>query len=133
MVDTTKKAEKKINLDHLDPEQYAWMIDTDKIADPEEEAPCNSNAVGMMGPRDAPQELLDMLKKGIGRRFKMYDDDGELYYEGIILVVEDINDIPTDSLSETYFGPLQDFGTPNAGAVHIKYKKRGSTGTWETL
>jgi hypothetical protein len=48
----------------------------------------------------------------------MYDDDGELYYEGY-------------SLAGSDFGPLWDFGMPNAGCTGIKYK--GKSGKYEWL
>jgi hypothetical protein len=126
------KPKKEIQLE-LEPDQYAWLIYTDKMAMPEETPPCNCNAVGMVGPRNAPEVLVEMLKKGVGRKFKMYDADHVLYYEGLILVAGDINDISTDDLGETYFRPLDDFGRPNAGAVIIKYKGKGRNGTWEPL
>ena len=66
----------------------------------------NSNAIGMVGPRDCSFDISEILKKG--KKFRMYDDDGELYYEGYLLHGDG-------------FEPLDDFGTPNAGAVDIKY------------
>ncbi len=53
------------------------------------------------------------------RLFRMYDDDGCLYYEGI-----------TDDF-ET-FEPLDDYGTPNAGCTEIRYLNE-ETKEWETL
>lgn len=44
-----------------------------------------------------------------GRLFRIYDDDGTLYYEGVILG------------DYSGFEPLDDFGRPNAGAVDIAY------------
>ena len=56
----------------------------------------------------------------------MYDGDGELYYEGRFMdTTLDGHDLP-----ETAFGPLDDFGTPNAGCTHIKYFTNHK---WETL
>jgi len=45
--------------------------------------------------------------------FKMYDDDGVLYYNGL----------SSDKDSEGAFSPLDDFGTPNAGCTEIRYKE----------
>ncbi len=58
-------------------------------------------------------------KKGMPllHKFRMYDDDGELYYEGL----SSVKDV---------FQPLDDFGTPNAGCTEIKYL---TDGKWETL
>ncbi len=50
--------------------------------------------------------------------FKMYDDDGELYYEG--------------KTNYNYtFAPLDDFGMPNAGCTDIKYIYDGNK--WKSL
>ncbi len=57
----------------------------------------------------------------------MYDDDAELYYTGRIAFTD-----PDDAGSELAFGPLWDFGTPNAGAVSIWYRNT-TTRIWEGL
>ena len=54
--------------------------------------------------------------------FKMFDADGELYYEGW----------SDDCTTEKAFGPLDDFGRPNAGAIDIRYLNE-RTGAWELL
>jgi hypothetical protein len=54
--------------------------------------------------------------------FKMYDADGNLYYEGW----------SDDCTSEKAFGPLDDFGMPNAGAIDIKYLDPMNH-TWRSL
>ncbi len=97
--------------------RYAWIIDTDHLASPE-----LGDEAGTTGPRDITEDQAVALhKRGEGARFKMYDDDGELYYSGRFL---------GDSESEDAFGPLDDFGTPNAGATTIKYLRNG---IWEIL
>ena len=60
---------------------------------------------------------LDYVKQRCTHKFRMYDDDGELYYEGC-------------SDDDSSFDPLDDFGMPNAGCTEIKYWN-GST--WEIL
>jgi len=55
--------------------------------------------------------MLAQLKRGEGRFFQMYDDDKVLYYSGRF-----IGD------ADQEFAPLDDFGTPNAGATSIKYR-----------
>ncbi len=79
-----------------------WVITKDHISDGADEG---------VGSR--------YYKKGIRlpHRFKMYDDDGELYYEGL-------------SSDKDVFNPLDDFGMPNAGCTEIKYL---TDGKWETL
>ncbi len=87
--------------------EYAWRIDRDYI--PEEGAPegTNCNAPGVTGPRNAPDHLVVALDAGEGDKFRLYDDDGELYYAGRIVGDYD------------GFEPVDDFGEPNAGALQI--------------
>lgn len=56
---------------------------------------------------------------GYTEKFKMYDDDGELYYSGLAKLNAD-------------FDPLDDFGTPNAGCTEIRYYNK-TTKKHETL
>ena len=60
--------------------------------------------------------MIERLKQGHGFQFRMFDDDGELYYEGRCTIES--------------FAPLDDFGMPNAGCTTIKY--RNETG-WYAL
>ena len=112
---------------------YGWLITHDSIADEEYKAPSNLNAKGMYGPRDIGDDhratLESVAKAGYKnyhgesvRKFKVYDDDGELYYTGLYIGPDD----------EEMFGPLEDFGTPNAGAAEIRYLNP-KTGEFETL
>lgn len=96
---------------------YAWTIDREHISEP--------TAVGTVGPRNAPDALTAKLAAGEGHRFKMFDDDGGLYYEGRC-----ISEDPEFG-GEEFFGPLNDFGMPNAGCTEIQY--RSEKGDWETL
>lgn len=99
---------------------YAWIITKDHL----EGGPGDSD-VGTAGPSRATEEQVELARTQ-GRPFKIYDDDGELYYEGRCWSADQDN-----GLGEEHFGPLQDFGTPNAGATEIKYKN--DQGEWETL
>ena len=101
-----------------------WIITKDHIAEPDAPKPSNRNAVGIIGPRNARLTGLEILNHPQGRKFRMRDDDGELYYEGIMVVTPEDGD-------EGEFRPLSDFGTPNAGATTIEYQKQD--GTWEPL
>lgn len=76
------------------------------------------NAVGIIGPRNATDTQSQQLTAGKGKAFRMYDDDGELYYSGRII--------------GEYEGlePLEDYGTPNAGATEIRMYNNGK---WETI
>lgn len=97
--------------------KYGWVIDKDHLFDPN--AHSDRDDKGTMGPRDISPEHQEMLKKGEGKKFKMYDDDGELYYEGRI--VGECNELE----------PLDDFGMPNAGCTDIQYKNK--EGKWESV
>lgn len=92
---------------------YGWKITHDYLD--------NGAAVGIVGPRGISDEDRLGLDRGRGHRWRMYDDDGELYYAGLF-----VGD-PAD-----WFGPLDDFGEPAAGAVRIDYYNR-ATRHWETL
>lgn len=76
---------------------------------------CNSNAVGMCGPNGLssyPKFNEDTYK------FRIYDDDNNLYYEG--------------NCKSQSFAPLEHFGSPNAGASSIAYFNK-DTNNWDTL
>lgn len=91
---------------------YGWIIDKDEI---------DGSGIGTMGPRSISEDFQKGLLQGSGRKFRMYDDDGELYYEGRILTQAD---------DETLFAPLDDYGTPNAGCTEIRYLNGRE---WRTL
>ncbi len=101
---------------------YEWTITKDLLAQPTDRPGTNMNAVGVVGPRGAKHTSEEIRKDKRARVFRMLDDDREVYYEGCI-----VSDEPG---SEDDFGPLDDFGTPNAGAVIIQYR-RGNA--WVTL
>jgi hypothetical protein len=109
-----------------EPSTFAWVITTDHLA---AEYGSNSEA-GTRGPRLAPAHLLEALEtraSASGRRaleangirtanFKMYDDDGELYYTGVLAY-----DVDAEGDEEVCAGPLDNFGRPNAGCTRITY------------
>ena len=101
-----------------------WTITKDFIADSAARNPSNANAVGMVGPRAARLTAEEIVRHPQARRFRMRDDDGELYYEGVMVVTPEDGD-------EGEFRPLSDFGMPNAGATSIEYQ--ASDGTWGPL
>jgi len=67
-----------------------------------------SKAIEVVGPCGCSDENEAKLKSGEGTEFELYDDDQNLYYKGRL-----IGDF--DGLE-----PCDDYGTPNAGAVHTK-------------
>lgn len=91
---------------------YAWIITEDTMPDDE-----GRTDVGTTGPRTASAEDLARLEAGEGNTFKLYDDDGIHYYTGRLVVSGD----RTYDDEEACFGPLDDFGTPNAGATEIRW------------
>jgi hypothetical protein len=88
--------------------KYAWLITEDHTAAPGSKPNTNSNAAGIEGPRGAPAALCAKLAAGEGDEFEMYDDDDQLYYTGRIIG------------EYTGLEPLDDYGTPNAGATYLK-------------
>jgi hypothetical protein len=102
---------------NADESSYAWRITYDHL---------ESKYVHIFGPHNATEDQLNILGAR-GKyadkliRFRIYDDDGELYFSGYFL---------GDSESEDGFGPLDDFGAPDSGATEIRYL-RGDV--WETL
>jgi hypothetical protein len=100
--------------------------------------------VGVTGPRDAGS--TDGLP---GFTFRLLDDDGIWYYRGRIFVQG--GDAPSlyrrrdGTTPEPFiasvpwaedeaFGPLWDYGTPNAGCTDIQYRVPGPDGSpvWAT-
>lgn len=101
---------------------YCWIIDIDHDPDTAQPEGTNLNAKGVMGGANADVTLLD----GETERFRLLDDDGNVYYEGRI------------AGDYEGFEPLYDFGMPNAGAVSIQYFKGTTTEVvtkeiWEEL
>ena len=83
---------------------YAWRIDRDRIED--------GNANGVQGPWDCPDGDLTAIY-GAPEKFRMLDDDGEVYYYGRLW-------------GECYgYEPLYDFGMPNAGCTRIDFRVDG--------
>ena len=89
---------------------HAWIIKRDYF--PDGEPGTYTNAVGLTGPRGATEESLTALAHGLGHKFRLLDDDGEVLYSGTFV---------GDCESEEGFAPLDDFGTPNAGCTEIQY------------
>jgi hypothetical protein len=90
-----------------------WIIDIDLIAEPGAKPRTNANAIGVAGPSGYNGDGSELLYK-----FRMKDGDGNVYYYG-------------RSGDDSDFGPLDDFGTPNAGCTDIEYLNE--KGYWEGL
>ena len=112
---------------------YGWIITEDYVAsDLDDKYPSD---VGLTGPRNISPEIEKRLKgrvslstdipddlitdlNGTMVKFKMLDADGNLYYVGWIDGEYDLTE------------PLDDFGTPNAGAIYLKVLE--PDGSWSS-
>lgn len=95
---------------------HGWIIWKDHLGD---------GCEGTMGPSTIPESIQKRLQLGEGEPFRMLDCEDTLYYSGLLLVDESMDE------NEDYeFTPLDDFGTPNAGCTDIQYKKNG---VWQSI
>lgn len=94
-----------------------WIIDRDLLFESEGDGRDETGTVGPSGFEGDPASF-DI-------KFRMYDDDDELYYEGRMN-----QDAMDDGFAEGWGDPLDDFGTPNAGCTRLDYLEDG---TWKTL
>ncbi len=85
--------------------QNHWIITKDHIPD-------GSDRTGYKSP-SFPQ---DLDPNSLPIKFRMYDDDGNLYYEG--------------RMTEADFEPLDDFGRPDAGCTELRFLNNNQ---WEIL
>lgn len=98
---------------------YGWIITKD-LTGVFDSGHGDGPSVGTTGPHGC-NEGRSVLLRGVAsgatpfpasaHRFKIYADDGEHYYSGVIVG------------SYTGLEPLDDFGTPNAGATSIKIRR----------
>jgi|SRR5581483_1792633 len=105
---------------------YAWIVDKDPAAEPHDEL----NRVGTIGPRNAPEDLVQRLLEGEGERWRTVYEPGEdpehddVVHEGRILFVEG----QPETYEEPEFGPLYDLSQPDCCAVDIEYRKGARVG-----
>ena len=91
-------------------EKYAWIIDKDYI---------DSVDGGLLVTENMDEHVAnELLKDGKGLKFKLYDDDKILYYEGRMV---------GDFEGEQQFDPL-DWAQPNAGCTGMQTYDEGK---WE--
>ena len=95
------------------PADYAWIVTADFLS---------GDDAGTTGPHDAPDQFGDDWSF---RAFRLYDGDDTLCYMGI-LAAADLDAEPAA------FGPLDDFGRPNAGCTRIDHFREPG-GVWETI
>lgn len=68
----------------------------------------------IIGPSGATPDLIAKCRAE-GREFQLYDDDGELYYSGLMWSDKGVG-------TEDDFAPLDDYGQPSAGCTEIRYR-----------
>lgn len=92
------------------PVKYGWVISKCFL---------DFDKGGTYGPVDTELTPSEILAHPKAKKFRLYDDDKTLYYEGFM-----VHDGSSDG-----FEPLDDFGEPNAGCTRIAYWENGK---WET-
>ena len=85
---------------------YQWTITKDHLADQ------LRDETGTVGPHDATMTSRKIAAHPDGKKFRMFDSDGERYYDGVLIGGDG-------------FEPLDDFGKPNAGASEIRFLENG--------
>jgi len=108
--------------DPKDGAKYGWIITEDHIHGRQK------SDVGTIGPSNCSGEIEELLVSKLDQsseeslwgmnKFKMLDGNGELYYVGWIAGEYDLTE------------PLDDFGTPNAGAIYLKVLE--PDGSWSS-
>ncbi len=67
--------------------------------------------VEIVGPRNCLYSSKQIQNSPLAKEFRLLDDDGNVYYRGFVVGDE--------------FGPLNDFGMPNAGCTSVEILDRG--------
>ena len=97
---------------------YSWVITKDHLATTDSEPGARDDA-GTVGPRNAPLDAEQIIAHPERKAFRILDSDGERYYDGFLVGGDG-------------FEPLEDYGTPNAGASDIQYRE-GEKDEWQSL
>jgi hypothetical protein len=102
---------------------YAWVITRDHL----ESKTAEPGAALVSGPSGAADEQISSAM-ATGYPFIIKNDDGETYYSGYCWTAD------PEFGDEDLFGPLNDYGMPNAGATDILYREHGGrTGKYTAL
>mgnify|MGYP000973939704 CR=1 FL=1 len=99
--------------------EYGWRITKDFLDDELRER--------TMGPRDISPGVMALLREELGQPFRLYDDDGNLYFEGRMLLDPPNKGcrVQMPSESEWAHAPLYDFGAPDSGCTEIHWLVNG--------
>ena len=115
---------------------YAWAITKDHLFDPNDKSEwASKDEAGITGPSAVELSYEEIVNHPDREHFMIYDDDGERYYSGFM--VHGLHPVTSriwdeEGRESDGMEPLDDFGTPNAGAAWIKYKDK-KTGKYEIL
>ena len=74
-----------------------------------------NHAVEVVGPHGAILNSEEIKNHRDAIQFRLYDDDGVLYYSGSMVLGDDCRDL----------APLDDYGQPNAGATEMEVLENG--------
>ena len=96
---------------------YSWGITKDLQTS---KLPGEKSLVGLRGPRGVQMTVEEMKAHEKCQRFRMKDDDGEVYVEGVLV------DLSGDASG---FEPLDDYGMGGLGCTSIEYWEKG----WKAL
>lgn len=93
---------------------YGWLITKETAS----HGTGAKSRVGWTGPRNTTMTPDQIRTHPDKKEFRMLDDDGEVYYEGIL------------AGDAEGFEPLDDLGRPDAGCTIIQFMEDG---VWKTL
>ncbi|MCH9837498.1 hypothetical protein K0U83_17675 [bacterium] len=89
---------------------YCWAITRDLLDGTEK---------GVRGPGGCHMTVEEIKDHPNTEHFRMKDGDGEVYYEGYIVQLNE------EGRYAVELAPLDDFGQPNAGCASIEYRIGG--------
>jgi len=99
------------------PAPYAWILTIDHLT---KAVGAPGSFAGTYGPRDCPLERDQIATHPKGRRFRLLDDDREVYCEGVLVDLDG---------KCTGFEPQDDYGEGGLGTTIIQYWENG----WKDL
>jgi hypothetical protein len=117
-----------LNMSNATKPRAQWVITKDMIDDVPGYAAgtrsAGSTLPKLKGEGKTSEEIAKLARaEGMTQRFRLLDDDGTPYYEGLMMPFEMFGD------EDAVFSPLDDFGRGNAGCTELQY---WANGTWET-
>ncbi len=110
--------------------KHGWIVTKDCV----EGAGGVVTRVGLLGPQGMSRDVSERLEAGHGVDWRAGDEDGNWYYYGRVLEMQDDNamSVGWDMTEEAFCAPLDDFAMPDAGAVVIEHRNP-DTKEWEAV